>query len=289
MEFLNKKIGRILELYAIIKDNNGITKKEIVSKLYKSSRTIERDLDDLKVDFGIYTKKTSHYKYIIDKKETEQKYIDRIEKVISLFGTTLFQLKHNGESSFVEDEETTIGLGNRYLDEFYDAITNNFKVAFTYKSFWKDEAENVIISPILLKQHNQRWYVVANEKENKMYSLDRMSSIEIMLEEPFNSHGTKKGMFDNVVGISQPHLETERIVLAFDPRQGKYIKSLPLHSTQHIILENEKEFVVELNVGVNWELKEKIKMQGSLVKVIEPKHLADEIREDLTLASKQYN
>ena len=289
MELINKKTNKILELYQILKKNDGITKKNIVSALYKNARSIERYLDYLQNDFNIYYKISSHYRYVIDYDKTVQKDLDRIERAISLYGTALFQLKHNGESDFVEDEDNTIGLGNMYLDDIYDAIISKFKIEFSYKGYWKNETETVQISPVLLKQHNQRWYIVANEKDNKMYSLDRISSLSILTKDTFYLHGNKKGMFDNVIGISQANLETERVVLAFNPRQGKYIKSLPLHKTQQVVSDDENSLVIELNIGINWELKEKIKMQGSLVKVLEPKHLIDEIKEDIAQALKQHN
>jgi predicted DNA-binding transcriptional regulator YafY len=207
--------------------------------------------------------------------------------MISLLGTTKFQLKADKDSNFIEKEDITIGLGNKYLDEIYDAILRKNKIKFIYKGFLNTEAKEVIIAPILLKLHNQRWYIVGKDN-NKTYSLDRMLELTTLDNEKFDFVGNKKGLFNNVIGISQPELTPEKVVLLFNKRQGAYVKSLPIHSSQNIISDDDNGLKIEINVGVNWELKEEIKKHGSLVEVLKPLHLADKIKHDLIRTLKKY-
>ena len=77
-------------------------------------------------------------------------------------------------------------------------------------------------------------------------------------------------------------------MLLFNSRQGLYVKSLPIHHSQNVISDDEDGLRIEINVGVNWELKEEIKKHGSLVRVIEPAHLVNEIKNDLSTSLEQY-
>ena len=287
MDYFSEKTSRILALYLLLKNSGGITKKNIIGQLHISARSMERAKDTLFIDFGIQTKITSHYRYVIDYHDTSEEKIKEVEEIISLVGTTKFQLKADKDSLYIEKEGTTIGLGNKYLDEINDAIVRHKNIEFEYQSFWSTKSEVVALSPVLLKQHNQRWYVVGKSK-NKMYSLDRINYLKTFNLEIFEFFGSKKGIFDGVIGISQPELPKEKITLLFNSRQGRYIKSLPLHHSQIIISDNENGFKIKLNVGVNWELKEEIKKHGSLVKVLEPAHLVDEIKADLSKTLEQY-
>lgn len=288
MDYFSEKTGRVLSLYLLIKKSNGITKKDIQRILGTTTRTAERDIKSLNNDFEIVTKLSKYYKYIIDFEITSQQKLDEIEETISLLGTTKFQLKADKDSNYIEKETSTIGLGNKYLDEIYDAIIRKVKINIAYKGFWNTETKEITISPVLLKLYNQRWYLIG-KSNNKKYSLDRIQELTTLDKEKFNFTGTKKGLFDNVIGISQPELTPEKVVLLFEPRQGRYIKSLPMHSSQNILSDNDFGLKIEITVGINWELKEEIKKHGSLVKVINPLHLVEEIKADLILILKAYD
>ena len=60
------------------------------------------------------------------------------------------------------------------------------------------------------------------------------------------------------------------------------------HNSQNIISEDENGLKIEINVGINWELKEEIRKHGSLVKVLRPSHLVEEIKNELAKTLKQY-
>ena len=40
--------------------------------------------------------------------------------------------------------------------------------------------------------------------------------------------------------------EPQKIVLSFDPFQGQYIKSLPLHKSQTVLVDNVEEFRIKI-------------------------------------------
>ena len=76
--------------------------------------------------------------------------------------------------------------------------------------------------------------------------------------------------------------------MEYDLYEANYIKTRPIHQTQKIISENETTVTIELNVVLNWELKDIIRQKGNKVKVIEPDFLRNEIIEEYRSALVVY-
>jgi predicted DNA-binding transcriptional regulator YafY len=78
------------------------------------------------------------------------------------------------------------------------------------------------------------------------------------------------------------------VILSFDPFQGKYIKSLPLHETQDIIKDTDDELRLRLTLYLTHDFLMELLSYGDTVKVIKPKRLAMELKHIYTSALKQY-
>jgi predicted DNA-binding transcriptional regulator YafY len=76
--------------------------------------------------------------------------------------------------------------------------------------------------------------------------------------------------------------------LSFNPLQGKYVKSLPLHESQVILKDNEQELLIKLTLFVTYDLLMEILSYGDNVRVLQPLSLVDEIRDCYENALKQY-
>ena len=78
------------------------------------------------------------------------------------------------------------------------------------------------------------------------------------------------------------------IVLSFEPFQGKYIKSLPLHETQQILIDNNDELRIQLKLCLTHDLKMELLSHGDSAKVIKPKGLINELKKSYQNALNQY-
>jgi hypothetical protein len=91
-------------------------------------------------------------------------------------------------------------------------------------------------------------------------------------------------------GIISPNGKSpEEIVLSFEPYQGKYIKLLPLHDTQQILIDSANELQVKLKLYITYDLVMELLSFGETLKVIKPKSLIKEIRDAHEKAYKNYN
>ena len=90
-------------------------------------------------------------------------------------------------------------------------------------------------------------------------------------------------------GIISPNgKDPEEIELSFSPYQGKYIKTLPLHDTQKILTDNEEELRISLDLVITKDLIMEILSHGENVKVIKPKSLIRDIKNQLDKTSNYY-
>jgi predicted DNA-binding transcriptional regulator YafY len=77
--------------------------------------------------------------------------------------------------------------------------------------------------------------------------------------------------------------------LSFYISQKPYVVSLPLHHSQNEINSKiENSFDIELRIHPNFEFRQQILKYGSLVKVLDTKWLAQEIKEEFKKAFERY-
>ena len=84
--------------------------------------------------------------------------------------------------------------------------------------------------------------------------------------------------FENCYGIiTSDDYDPEEIVLSFEPFQGKYIKSYPLHESQKILIDNETELRISLYLYETHDLLMELLSYGANLQVIQPKSLIDKM------------
>ena len=80
----------------------------------------------------------------------------------------------------------------------------------------------------------------------------------------------------------------QEVVLSFTPVQGKYVKTLPWHKSQKILVDNDRECRISLQVIPNLEMTQEILKHGMSDKVLKTDWLVEEIRMQLQDALDQY-
>jgi hypothetical protein len=124
----------------------------------------------------------------------------------------------------------------------------------------------------------------------KSFALDRLTNLDITLKNfKLSTAYHIDEIYKYCFGIVCPDEgEPEEIVLTFNPTQGKYIKSLPLHESQQILIDNSKELQVSLKLYVTHDLLMELLSFGDNVKVLKPKSLVNEIKTIYKNASQLY-
>ncbi len=260
-----------------------------------SERTLQRDIEKIRYEFSVEIVYDYTYGgYTIDRElSINSDYIERfLEMAITadLFADNLRDGRENHE--YLEFESRGDMRGIELLKPLLFAIKNQRKVSFMYRKYQTGNQQLRHVNPRLLKEYLGRWYLVgisARAKAFRIFGLDRMSEVRVH-QETFNRKpgNDPRALFQDNIGITYTPEKAQRVVLSFTPLQGKYIKSLPLHSSQEILEDTKKELRVGLRIVPNFEFRQKILMMSPAVKVLQPDSLADDIKASLRLALDQY-
>lgn len=220
--------------------------------------------------------------------------IKEFEEAIQRIASTVkINKEARGEADYIQFEKPFVIKGVEYIEPILKAISEHRVIKFTYQKHGSDETSENLLEPYLIKEAKNFWYVIGkrtNKKEQKIltFALDRIQNIQLTEETFSEGDIDKKNFFKNVVGVSLGEGQTEKVILSFAPVQGKYIKTVPIHHSQQVIKESKSELRIGLEVVINHELKMQLLSYGSNVQVIQPKKLAEEIKETAKQMIKLY-
>lgn len=183
--------------------------------------------------------------------------------------------------------------GTENLFGVLHAIKNNLQINFTYQKFWEEQSTERSVHPLALKEFKNRWYLLSKDMKDgaiKTFALDRLTTLNIttIKFKPSPDFDIDE-QFRYCFGIISPTDEDpQEIILSFDPIQGKYIKSLPLHHSQQILIDSEHELRIKLTLCVTYDLVMELLSFGEFMKVIKPASLINEITRKYNSALGQY-
>jgi len=260
-----------------------------------SDRTIQRDIEEIRFDFGIEITYDRHRNgYYIDKELSVN--MDNFLRFLEIAHTAELltdSLRESKESlNYIAFESQGNLRGNELLKPLLMAIRNRRKVSFIHENFSTGKKTKYSVRPYLLKEYMNRWYLVGTligSDEFRTFGIDRILDLQIR-KETFRKQpkADPMGLFEHTVGLTYSLNKQEEVILSFTPLQGKYIKSLPLHHSQMVLKDNKKELRIKLDIIPNYEFKQQVLMLGETVQVIRPGWLADEVKKSLKAALKRY-
>lgn len=198
----------------------------------------------------------------------------------------------NDKLGFVNDSKQVIYfdsnvdyLGINHIEPLFNAITSNRVLEIEYQDFKNPLPYKVIFHPYVLKQYNNRWFVLGlnEEFQNPFWNLalDRIQSIK-ELQSPYveSDIDWDDDYFYDIIGVTRiQDNEIQEVVLQFSPELAPYIQTKPIHPTQSKpkFLESG-EMVITIKVIPNYELERLILSYGERVKVIAPSSIKNSIQ-----------
>lgn len=254
-----------------------------------SKRTLQRDIREIRNILGIdimYSRSQRGY-YIIQDDYSSDLFLKTLEEINSFSALKLT----NSLESIVYLEKRKPKRAE-FLPDIVQAIQQKKKIEFHYQKF--GEAEETIrkVSPVAIREFNNRWYLIADDRGIvKNFGLERMNKVSILKDKideniVFNYDDKYKYSF----GIIVPSTEKpEKIVLSVTKKQAAYLESLPLHESQEVLGTNNDEVLIGLELFLTEDFISEILSMSRSVTVIEPKKLKDRISEILKEILLKYN
>lgn len=183
--------------------------------------------------------------------------------------------------------------GTHHFYGLLHAIKNRVVILLVHQKFDSDEPKERPIEPYALKESKGRWYLLAKDRNDgriKTFGLDRILDFQTTPGRfDYPQHLDVNEMFRYCFGVINPEDgQPEEIILSFEPEQGKYIKSYPIHESQVILVDNALEIRIKLTLFATHDLVMEILSYGIAVKVISPDRLIGEVKAIHTGAAAQY-
>lgn len=290
-------------------------------KLIQSRTTLKQDLEEMNGKFfRLYGKeciayedrhRKRYYRYAygvqsIYNRELTINEIERLQEVRNLllgfkgmpdFGwidQMMTRLDQNiiGKHKTVASFEGGTMKDKEYLMLLFNAILNRQVLDVEYRAFFGD-SESITIHPYYLKQYWRRWYLFAKReggRDVEAFSLDCMESVTI--NKTIKYKGTKtsfKKYFKDLVGVTMPpETDVEHIELWADASIVPYLLAMPIHESQKIRIDDEKNCIVSLDVMINHELIQELMYYGELLAVKSPLYFRDEMMEKFEWVKNSY-
>ena len=256
-----------------------------------SIRTFQREIKEIASTHNIeikYFRSENVYRIISDgNEERSERLMESLEIIDAL------KISSSLSNHLIFEKRKPLGINN--LSYLMGAIKNKNEIQFSYSNYWAEESIETYrkVQPFALKEAKYRWYLIAKDlKDNriKTFSLDRISNLEnknITFDFPANFN--PEDMFRHSFGImSEDDKIPQKIVLSFSYKQGKYIKTLPLHHSQKELYSDDNEYRVELFMQPTYDFVMELLSMGAEVKVLEPESLKTEIIRKLEATLHRY-
>ncbi len=296
--------------------------KVTAKKTTLSERTIKGDLQSMRHDevLGYYapieydrTEKSYYYSnrsYSIteaplnrsDSKELKQaigllrqftgfRHLEGIENIIQKLELLAYE-STTQTKKFVHIEQAPVIPGQRWLDTLYEAIKDEKSLFMTYKPFDR-KASSLIISPYLLKEYDNRWYLYAHNHERQQlrtYGLERILDLKLSIQSYVQSNQFNPDTyFNDIIGVTlEPNKKVQTIVFDVFGTTVSYIKTKPIHHTQKELISDKTKTRFSVEVIPNFEFESLILSFGEAVRIISPKAILNKIMKRVRLLDRNY-
>lgn len=180
------------------------------------------------------------------------------------------------------------------LGLLFDCISNQVVIRLSYHTFLNSQCKTICLHPYLLKQYNNRWYVVGAANEDMKilnFALDRID--EIVPLHKIKYIPCKEDLserYEDIVGITlHEDRKIEHIVFWVSNKSKDYIFTKPIHESQKFLkgelADNFKLRYCNLFDGAflsidcipNYELIRELSSYGKELIVLEPETVQNDI------------
>lgn len=185
--------------------------------------------------------------------------------------------------------------GLEYLDQIYQAIIKKTVLMISYKSFKAKKSTDVEFHPYLLKEFNNRWFILGRKSgdDNVInYALDRIQGLELLNNKNYRENDSfdPDTFYRDVVGVTvMQGMRPEKIVFKVDKKNAQYVITKPIHHSQVLMSKDENGATFQLFIKINFELERIFLGYGPKLQIVSPLKLKNRMKNMLHDAISQYD
>lgn len=204
-------------------------------------------------------------------------------------------VSHHNRTPIVHFDSVRDLKGLKFLSPLYNHIQHKQTLRIMYQSFNARNPIEFIMSPYLLKEYRNRWFVFGGKHPNlEIYNLalDRIESISVAdAQYSLNPDFDRRHFFDDVIGVTKNiGAKPRKIQFWANAEQSKYITTKPLHSSQRLVSTDpgDQTSIFEIQVVVNFEMYSLFLSYGAGIKILSPRDVVNSMRKRTSEAANLY-
>lgn len=187
--------------------------------------------------------------------------------------------------------------GAEYMAPLFEAIINKRCKQIIYKPF-TGSVRVYIAHPYLLKEYDQRWYLLCAKQEEdaslhlRTLALDRITAVNdiatpfVASKEAFPDEDIAD-YFHNIIGVTKKdNHPVQDVIIKCEPHEYNYISTRPIHPTQRPI--KDKPNHIKIKVQENYELYQWLLFYGDRIEIVSPESIRQEFQNILARMMRRY-
>lgn len=217
-----------------------------------------------------------------------------LEGVIQKLEDKIYRESHD-KSPIIHMDKNENLKGLHHLDSLYQSIIKQLVLRINYQSFKARDSQDLMIHPYILKEFNNRWFLVGRVHEQDKIltmAIDRIISIDFELKVNYDSRDFDANeYYKNTYGVTVLNDKSiMNILLKVDSHNSPYIETKPIHHSQKIVERLQNGSVIfSLTLHNNFELQRLILGFGAGIEVLKPRQLRGIIKKILQKTLEGYD
>lgn len=244
-----------------------------------SIRTLQRDFNDIEMQFG-YKVNNNGSAYTITR--VSGYLAHRFDEMLLDF-ELLSALNSDANMKKYILAEHHRPMGSNLMQPLIRSIRKRTPIEFDYILYRRScEVIHKVVEPYFLKESNRRWYLLAKENgQLKSFGIDRIRNLYLCGSMQFIREEIDTDvLFRDCYGIwNDPNMPIEDIELSYDALDGSFIKSVPLHHSQKVLVDTNNEFRISLRLRITNDFVMELLSRSRSLTVIKPLSLRLRVKE----------
>lgn len=202
-----------------------------------------------------------------------ERFSQAVEKMLTSFTEDLS--KDERASNIIQTQAVTEARGFEHFDKLFKACREKIPVSLLHYSYSKRAFKSTILHPVLLKEFDNRWYVIGYSEQHKSlrtFGFDRIYSPELIMTDFHSVPAVAiKNYLNDVYGVYPiENWKKEHIVIRTSPHITNYFRAQKIHPSQHIELKNNGAADIHFDLIPSIDLVRLILSYGKELRVMEP-------------------
>lgn len=196
-----------------------------------------------------------------------------VEKMLTSITEDL--TKDERTSTIIQAQAVIEARGFEHFDKLFKACREKIPVSILHYSYTKRVFKSTILHPMLMKEFDNRWYVIGYSEAHqslRTFGLDRIYAPELLMVDFHTSALVNLDNYLNDVYGVYPlkGWEKEHIVFETSPLITNYFRAQKIHPSQEIKMQNFGAAYVHLDLIPSIDLIRLILSYGKEIRIIEP-------------------